>query len=380
MNTLKKINVLALTLLITGSIDSIRNFPASALFGGNLVFFILFAGLTFLLPTALISAELAANIDEGGIYQWVSLAFGKRVGFLAIWLQWVNNIFWFPTILSFIGSTAVYFISPELSQNKYYLVFMILGIFWLLTFINLKGVHLSTKLSSFCTTVGLIIPVLAIIGLFVAWLILHKPLQIHLTLDTVIPHWDNLHPWVALTAIMLSFTGMELTTVHINEIHEPQKNFPKALTISSIIILITMLLGSLAIAFVLPNNQISLVNGTIQTFAYFLSAYHLTWLTPILTACLIIGSFGGVISWVGGPIKGISQAAQHGFLPAFFRRQNKHRVPKNLLIIKAILVSIVCTAFLFVPNINTSYWLLMALATQLYMLMYVLMFLAALRL
>lgn len=380
MSRINKLSTLSLTLLITGSIDSIRNLPTSALFGTNLIFFFTFSAIIFFIPTALVSAELAANVDEGGIYQWARLAFGERVGFLAVWLQWINNIFWFPTILSFIAGTAAYLIDPALAQNKYYLVGVILTVFWFLTVINLKGIHVSSKFTSFCAIIGLIIPMIMIITLLISWFILGKPLQIHITTSNLIPDWGHMNNWIALTAIMLSFTGMELATVHIKDVHKPQRTFPKALAFSTTMILITMMLGSLAIAFVLPFDKINLVNGTIQTFAYFLDAYHLNWLTPILTLFLVIGSLGGLISWVISPIKGLAQAATHGFLPPFFRKQNLHGVPKNLLMTQAILVSIVCMAFLLLPNINGSYWLLTALSTQLYMLMYVLMFLSALRL
>lgn len=377
MQTLNKINTIALTLLITGAIDSIRNLPASALFGSTLVFFFIFAAIVFLIPSALVSAELSANVAEGGVYQWVRLAFGERIGFLAIWLQWVNNLIWFPTILSFIAGTAAYLIDPALAQNKFYLVSIILAVFWSLTLLNLKGIRLSSKFTSFCALIGLILPMGLIIILLIAWLILGKPVQIHLTTSSMFPNLLHTDNWIALTAMMLSFCGMELATVHIKDVNNPQKTFPKALAISSIIILITMVMGSLAIAYILPYDQINLVNGTMQSFSYFLSAFHLSWMTPILTILLIIGSLGGIVSWIVSPIKGLAQASEHGFLPMVFQKENKHGVPQNLLITQAILVSFVCFAFLLFPGVNGSYWLLSSLATQLYMLMYVLMFLAA---
>lgn len=376
----KKIKLIALTLLITGAIDSIRNLPGAAIFGSTLVFFFIFAAILFLIPSALVSAELAANIDEGGIYQWGRLAFGERVGFLCVWLQWVNNFFWFPSILSFIAGTAAYLIDPQLAQNKYYLVSVILIVFWSITFINMRGIHLSSKFTSFCAFVGLIIPVTLIITLLGIWFWLDKPLQIHLTATNIFPDFLKLDNWVALTIIMLGFVGIELATVHIKEVDQPQTTFPRALALSTLIILVTMMLGSLAIAFVLPYDQINLVNGTIQTFAYFLSAYHLTWLTPVLTLLIVIGSLGGIISWVISPIKGIAQAAKHGFLPAFFSHENKHGVAHRLLITQAIFVSLICTAFLFMPSINASYWLLSSLTTELNMIMYALMFLSAYKL
>lgn len=380
MTKMSKLNTFALTLLITGAIDSIRNLPASALFGSTLIFFFVFAAIVFLVPTALVSAELTANVDEGGIYQWARLAFGEKIGFLAVWLQWINNLVWFPTILSFIAGTAAYLIDPELAQNKYYMVGMILSLFWLLTIVNLRGVRVSSKFTSFCAVTGLIIPMILIISLLAVWLAVGKPLQIELTASTMLPSFTHTDNWMALTAVMLGFAGMELASVHIRDVENAQKTFPRALAYSSLIILATMMLGSLAIAFVLPADQINLVNGTIQTFAYFLSAYHLSWLIPVLTILLVIGSLGGVISWVISPVKGLGQAAKHGFMPPFFEKQNRHGVPQNLLVTQAILVSVVCMAFLFMPSVNASYWLLTALTTQLYMLMYVIMFLSGLRL
>lgn len=378
MSTLTKLNTFALTFLITGAIDSIRNLPAAALFGSSLIFFFIFAAVLFFIPTALISAELSANIKQGGIYQWARLAFGDRVGFLAVWLQWVNNVIWFPTMLSFIAGTAAYVVDPNLAQNKYYLVAVILGVFWLLTLVNFKGVRLSAKFTSFCAIMGLLVPMIIIITLLGIWLYQGHPIQIELTAKSLLPNWQDSENWVALTAIMLSFSGMELATVHIKDVKNPKKTFPISLAFSVVIILVSMILGSLAIACVLPFDKINLVNGTIQTFAYFLSAYHLNWLTPILTILLVIGSLGGIVSWLISPIKGLNQAAQQGFLPPIFREKNQHDVAQNLLIIQAILVSFVCLAFLFLPSVNGSYWLLSALSTQLYMLMYILMILSAL--
>lgn len=375
-----KLKTMALTLLITGAIDIIRNLPASALFGSTVVFFFLFAGIFFLAPTALVSAELNANVNEGGIYHWVRAAFGDRTAFLAIWLQWVNNLLWFPTILSFIVGTAAYLINPALAQNKFYLVASILGVFWLLTLINLRGLRLSTRFTSISALIGLIIPMMLIIGLGAVWVFQGNPVQIEITPHNLLPDLHNSNNWMALTAIILGFGGMELTAVHIHDVHEPHITFPRALVYATILILTTMTLGSLAIAYVLPNSEISMVNGTIQTFKYFFSAYHLTWLIPVLTLMLVLGSLGCVVSWVISPIKGIAQAGTHGFLPPFFTTLNERGMPARLLILQALVVTLVCMAFLLLPSISASYWLLTNLSTQLYLCMYVIMFIAAIKL
>lgn len=377
--SIPKLSTFALAMLITVPIDSIRNLPATALFGSSLVFFFIFSAITFLIPVALVSADLASHTPErSGIYQWVKLAFGEKMAFLAIWLQWINTMVWFPTILSFIAGTLTYFIDPTLAQNKFYLVSIILLTFWFVTLINLKGIHVSASISSFCAIVGMLIPMVLIIALAAVWVILGKPTQIHLTPTTMLPSLHHSENWISLTAIMAAFVGIELAAVHIKDINNPQKTFPKALFISTIIILLTMTLGSLAIAAVLPKDKINLVNGVMQAFTNFFATYHITWFIPIITVMILLGSLGGMISWVISPAKGLLQAAKLGFLPAFLEKENAHGVASNLLIAQAVLVSIICMAFLFMPSVNGSYWLLTDLSTQLYMLMYIIMFIAAL--
>ena len=136
-----KISVLALVLLITGAIDSIRNLPATALFGSSLIFFFIFSAIIFLIPVALISAELSSAWpdEEGGIYSWVKYAFGENVAFFTIWLQWINTMVWYPTILSFIAATLAYLINPALAQNKVLPNQCHLNCFLVFEFIRTKG-------------------------------------------------------------------------------------------------------------------------------------------------------------------------------------------------------------------------------------------------
>lgn len=373
------LSVFTLAMLIIVSIDSIRNLPATAMFGSTLIFFFVFSALVFLLPVALISAELTSTLShqDGGIYFWVQKAFGKKIGFIAIWLQWINTMVWYPTILSFIAGTLSFVIDPQLAQNKAYLVSVILIVFWGMTLANLRGVKTSARFASVCAVGGMILPMAFIITLACVWLFSGKPLAIHFTRHNMLPTLHHASSWISLTAIMTAFLGMELATVHVRNVNNAQKAFPKALWISVIVILITMILGSLAIAFVIPQSKIQLVDGVMQAFENFFAVYHLTWITPIATILLLMGSLGGMINWIISPAKGLLQAAQDDFLPSFLQKENRFGVAQNLLLLQAVLVSLMCLAFLLMPSVNGSYWLLTDLSTQLYMLMYVLMFAAA---
>lgn len=377
----KKISLFSLILLVVAAIDSIRNLPASALFGSSLIFFFLLSAFIFLIPTSLAAAELSAAFPEkGGVYHWVRMAFGERWGMLAIWLQWINTMVWYPTILAFIAGTAAYLIDPALAQNKGYLIACILIVFWTLTAVNLRGIHLSARINGLCGLVGTIFPMIFLIVLGAVWVFQGHPLQINLDTQSLFPSLGNATNWVALIAIMASFLGIELAGVHINDIRKPQRNFPKAVMVSSGFILVSMILGSLSIACVLPEKQINLVAGVIQVFSNLFEAFGLKGWTPVLTVLIVVGSIGGMTNWLISPAKGLLHAAEFGYLPKFFMRTNKHGIAQNILLAQAVLVSLVCLIFLLVPSVNAFYWFLTALSTELYMIMYVLMFGATLRL
>lgn len=379
MNTSSEnIKTFALVMLITVSIDSIRNLPATAIFGSHLIFYLLLSAFTFLIPVALVSAELSASFKgKGGIYFWVKKAFGEDWGFIAIWLQWINTVVWYPTILSFIAATSSYLISPSLANDRVFLVSVILITFWVLTLINLKGLKTSAHFASFCAIFGMLIPMGLIIALGLIWFFSGHLSQINLSPNHWLPDSHINQSWISLTAIITAFLGIELSSVHINHIHKPQTTYPLSVLISAVIIIVTMLLGSLAIAIVIPEKQISLVSGVIEAFQSYFKQFHMQQWMPLIIIMILLGSLGSIINWIISPAKGLLQASDDGYLPRFFDQVNKHDVPTIILISQAVLVSFICLAFLLMPSVNGSYWLLTDLSTQLYVMMYVLMFMAA---
>jgi len=219
---------------------------------------------------------------------------GRKAGFLAIWLQWIENVIWYPTILSFVAGTVGYLIHPQLASNPYFLWVVVVASFWGVTLINLRGMRSSALFSNLCALSGLILPMTFIIGLGALWVFAGHPIQIQFDLPSILPHWHDHQMWVSLTAIMLSFCGIEIATVHANDVADPQRTFPKALVYSVAIILSTLILGSLAIAVVLPQSEINLVAGIMQAFDAFFAQYHLLWLMPLIAVMLVMGGLKSV--------------------------------------------------------------------------------------
>ena len=389
MSNNKPLSFLSIVLITIVSVDSIRNLPATAIFGSQIFFFFIGACFLFLLPCAFISAELSAHesvqkSNQGGIYYWLKAAFGDNIAFVGIWFQWLENVIWYPAILSFIAGTLAYIVSPEsaanLTNNKFYILGVILIIFWSLTFINLRGIKLTAKISNLCTIFGLILPMGIIILLGLNWLMSDNPSQITLTTQSLMPDFTNKNLWISLTGIILSFSGIEIATVYVRDIENPKQKFPKALLIATFIIAATLLLGSLAIAVAVPNHEINLISGIMQALDIFLSKYQLNYLLPVMGCMVVLGAIGSVLNWIIAPTTGLHMAAVDGRMPKIFTQENQHKAPAPLLLLQAIFTSVLSTIYLLLPSINSAYWLLTVLASQIYMFMYLLMFAAAIKL
>jgi len=378
MKSPTRISLFTVSMINIAAIISLKNFPVQSVYGVSLIFYLLLASLLFFLPTALVSAELATGWPKtGGIYIWVREALGEKWGFMAIWLQWIENVIWYPTTLAFAAGISAYLINPALAHNKIFTLAVVLISFWGLTFLNFLGMRASGFISSFGVISGTILPGALIILLGLGWVIGGKPLEIAFTWDNLVPNFTDLSSLVLLVGMILGLAGMELSAVHAGEVENPQKDYPRAMIIAVVTIIILSLLGSLAIAIVVPVKDLSLVAGVMEAFAIFFQAYHLEWMTPIIAGLMTIGALSMISTWIIGPSKGLMVTANHGDLPPLFQKINREKMPVALLYFQAILVTLLSLVFLLMPTVSSSYWILTALTAQLYLLMYLLMFLSA---
>lgn len=374
----RTINVFMLAMINVAALVNIANISVSAKYGFASIFFLSIASLVFFIPTAMISAELATGWPQrGGVYIWVKEALGDNLGFLAIWLQWIENVIWYPTALSFAAVSFAYIFDPSLAENKIYVMAAIIGVFWIATIINFFGMTISGWVSTICALLGTIFPGALIIILAIIWLILGHPSQIVFSWKTFLPDFSSPAQFALLSGILMSLSGLEMSAVHAKEVKDPAKDYPISILISAIIIITILSLGALSIAIVIPTGDIELPAGAINAISSFLSAYHLPKFTSLIAFFITIGALGMISTWTIGPVKGVYATAEHGDLPPFLQKLNKYDSPINLLLLQAVIVTILTLVFLYTPTVTSSYWILLNLTSHLYQIMYILMFIAA---
>ncbi|WP_319759200.1 amino acid permease [Maridesulfovibrio sp.] len=394
----KKLSVFTLSMMTVAAVCSLRGLPMMAREGLSMIFYILFSTLIFLIPASLVAAELggAFSKESGGVYTWVKAAFGSRWGFTAIWLQWIQNVVWYPTVLGFgAGALAYLFMDPALANSGIYTGSVILIAYWGATFITLAGTDMVSKVTKYGVLLGTMLPGLLVIILGLLWVNMGNPLEFMQVPAAVeiaekaageLPH-ARLFPSITglgsvafLAGIILLFAGVEVHAVHANELEDPGKQFPESMFLAAAIIFLLFTLGSLSVAAVIPASEISLTAGLMQAFEMLLAKFNLSFMTPVIGLLVAFGAIGGVMSWISGPSRGLLHTAAQGELPPILAKTNKNGMPINILMVQAVIVSLLAGLYFIMDNVSVAFFMISAMTVTLYLVMYILMYASAIKL
>ena len=381
-----KLSVTTLAIMNITAVVSLRGLPAEAIYGPSSAFYYLFAAIVFLIPTAMVAAELAAMFSDkqGGVFRWVGEAFGPRTGFLAIWLQWIESTIWYPTVLTF-GAVSFAFIGLDgasdaaLASNKLFTLVTVLAIYWIATFIALKGLNWVGKISKWGGMIGTIIPA----GLLIVLGIIYIASGGHNNMDMsqgFFPDLTKLDNLVLASSIFLFYAGMEMMGVHVMDVENPSRNYPKAIIIGSLATVAIFILGTFSLGFIIPAKDINLTQSLLIGFDNYFRHFHISWAGPLIAIALMFGVLASVLTWVAGPSKGIFTVGKAGYLPPYFQKTNENGVQQNILLVQGIIVTLLSLLFVVMPSVQSFYQILSQLTILLYLIMYMLMFAAAITL
>lgn len=379
-----KMGVFTLAMINVSAIVSLRGLPAESTYGLSSAFYYIFAAIFFLIPVSLVAAELTTGWPQkGGVFRWVGEAFGTRLGFLAIWLQWIESTIWFPTVLTF-AAVSLAFIGPDqswdqaLSANSVYVVVCVLVVYWAATLLNFRGMGASGSITKWGTLVGTVIPAALLVFMGMLYWGMGNPIDIAMEARDFFPDLSNFNHIVLAASIFLFYAGMEMSAVHVKDVRNPGHNYPLAIGIASVITVAIFVFGTLAIGFIIPKSQINLVQSLLVAYDKLFGFFGLKWMGSVLAVCLAFGVLAQVVAWVGGPSKGLLEVGRAGYLPRVMQRTNKNGVQTGILIIQGCIVTLLSISFVVLPSVQTAYQIISQLTIILYLIMYMLMFLAAL--
>ncbi len=379
------ISMMAFAIMNVTTIVSLRGLPSQSEYGLTSIFYYVFAAVVFLVPVSLVAAELAASFPkQGGVFRWVGEAFGPRWGFAAIYLQWQAIVIWFPTVLIFAAATLAYIWWPlsfdkALAANKVFTIVVVLAVYWFVTIFTFRGMKSSSRLSSLGGLFGTIVPGAILIVLGAIYVAMGKHVQLP-TGGKLLPDFRDFHSMVLAAGVFLYFAGMEMQAVHVKNLKNPSRNYPLSVLIATVMVVVLFVLGTLAVGVVIPEKAVNINQSLLVAYRDLWAAMGVPWLGNVMAAMLAFGVLGQVSVIVAGPSTGLLAVGKAGYLPRALQRTNTHGIPVAILVLQGILVTILCAAFTVLPSVQSVYQLLSQMAVIIYLLMYLIMYAAAIRL
>jgi glutamate:GABA antiporter len=359
----------AMALLTVGSVGDLGATPATAVLGLASVVVYVLPAIAFLLPASLVSAELASGW-KGGVYNWVSEGISPGVGFVAIWCQFAQTTFYYPAVLAYIASTLAYVFAPSLAHSGLYTAVVIIVLFWAAVLVSARGLLTTGRLASYGIVIGTLIPGLLLVLLAALYLLQGNASAAPLNAHHVVPAWNGLPSIVLIVNSFFLYAGVEVNAVHVDELRDAPREFPKATLVAVILVLLVFLFPTLAISVAVPKAHISFTAGVMQAFKSLLDHFGLGVLTPIIAVGLVVASLSGLLDI----------ARDRGYLPRYFQQLNSNGVQLRILVAQGIVITLIGLLYAVVPEVSRAYWVFAALATEVYLIMYILMFAAAINL
>ncbi len=378
------ITTAGMTIMIITTVVSLRGLASQAEFGIQSIFWYLLATIVFLIPFSLVCAELASTYTHsGGLYRWVSEAFGTRWGWTAMYLEWQCLVIWFPAVLMFGAVSLAYIFWPEtfdahLSSNKLYTILIVLGVYWFATFNSFRGMSKANFVSQTGGLLGTILPGAVLIVLGIVYLFLGD--KIDLVPTKFFPDFSNIGTIVFAASIFLFYGGMEMNAVHVQSMRNPAKDYTKALFMAAVVIVSIFILGTLAIGLVTPVKDINLLSTLLVTYHRLFEAIHVPWLGNVLALLITYGVIGQVSVIVTGPSTGLVAVGESGFLPPSLQKKNKNGINTPILWVQGIFVTVLAFVLVVLPSVESAYQILSQMSTILYLILCTMIYMAFIRL
>jgi amino acid transporter len=303
------------------------------------------------------------------------------MGLLAVWCEFAQTIFFYPALLAYVADTLAYAISPRLAGNGVYTAVIIIALFWGGVLVTSRGVRFVDALSSIGTRAGTLVPAAILVALGAAYLLQGNHPAAPMTAQHLLPPWQGLASIVLIVNSFFTYAGIEVNAVHVNELRNPARDYPKSIFLAMGLVLAVFILSTLAISWVVPSDQIGLTTGVMQAFNNLLTHFDLAFALPLFGIALAVGALAGMIAWLDGPSEGLLRIGrEQGFLPPYFQKVNRQGIEVRILAAQGAVITLIALLYAFIPSVSRAYWIFATMATQVYLIMYVLMFIAAMRL
>jgi len=308
---------LILFYVVTGI--SLRWIASAAAAGPSSIVIWIGAWLAFYTPLALSVLELSSRYpNEGGIYVWSKRAFGDFAGFITAWTYWTSNLPYFPAVLYFAASNALY-IRPHtwghLANNTtFYIVFSLVALA-VATLLNILGLDVGTWLHNL-GALAMWIPVGIILAMgAVSWYRYGSATSFTVSSMTPRTHLNDIIFWSVLA---YAFAGCETASLMGDEIKNPRRAIPWALFLGGITVTLCYILGTVGVLVALPSSEVGNLQGLMQAISNTARRIGFEGIIPFAAFLIAMSNIGAASAYLAAVARLPFVAGIDRFLPAKF--------------------------------------------------------------
>lgn len=308
---------LLLFYVVTGI--SLRWIATAAAAGPSSIVIWIGAWLVFYTPLALSVIELSSRYpNEGGLYVWSKRAFGDFSGFMAAWTYWTSNLPYFPAILYFAASNALFVRQARwshLSANStFYIVFSLVTL-GVATLVNVVGLDIGKWLHNI-GALAMWVPVLIVVGL--GLLAYHSfgsatAFSIHTMKPSL--RLDDVIFWSVLA---FAFTGCESGSLMAEEIKDARRTIPRALLVGGLTVAFCYIVGTVCVLLALPSSEVSSMQGLVQAIAKTADRVGLPFFLPVAAFLIALSNIGAAGAYLAAVARLPFVAGIDRYLPPSF--------------------------------------------------------------
>jgi len=341
---------LLLFYVVTGI--SLRWIATAASAGPSSIVIWIGAWLVFYTPLALSVVELSSRYpNEGGIYVWTKLAFGDFAGFITAWCYWSCNLPYFPAVLYFAASNALYMRHDSLGHLEhhptFYIVFALVALA-AATLMNLVGLDVGTWLHNL-GALAMWIPALIII--LMGAIAFHRfGSATVFSVHTMIPS-TQIKDMVFWSVLIYAITGCETASLMGDEIKNARRAIPWALFVAGVTVAFCYIVGTIGVLLALPAAEVGNLQGLMQAISSTAQKIHWEGVIPFAAFLIMMSNVGAAGAYLAAGARLPYVAGIDRFLPpAFGALHPRWKTPWIGLLTQFLFGAI----FIFLGQVGTS--------------------------
>lgn len=374
----KKVSLVSTVLFTVCSILVLDSFVAPAIIGVSSITVWIISAIVFFIPYGLLSAELGSTFpDDGGIVSWVKRAFGDFPSVLVGWMYWVNVAFWMPAVFTAFSGWLSLALFP--SMSIWVQAIIAVAMCWVIVWIGIRGIDLSVTVANIMAILKMAI--LLIFGIMGIVYGVKYGLANDFSLSNWVPTWDNTLTYVG--AIVYNLLGFELIGSIGSKIDNPKRTVPKMTIIAGAAITFLYAFGTFGVLAAINAANVDEVDGFVYALQELCKVFGPAQM-PVFYI-LIIGAIAtlvaNMITWAMGANESFQGAELDKRSKFLGHRHPVHGTSDNLYyVMGAISTVLIILNYALSGNANDVFWTIFSFASIVFMLNYLFMFPAAVKL